>query len=275
MLKKLLKYDLKALFRFWWIAALVSLLMSVMGGFSWMLDNLNRPIPDGLMIVAQILGSMAFTSYTVMFILSMVLIFLRFYRNFFSDEGYLTFTLPVHRHTLLNSKIISGMLLYLATTVVIGAGLFITAAIAEYEYIFSTEFLKDIQQFFVNGVEHMGIYFFLYILEVLLLIVLSYGIFLMLLYTCITFGSVIAKRGKVIASIGIFYGSCNVLTLITFLSLILCIPNIDYWMRNLTTEESYPIIALILLAIILLEGLLCSFMYTLQYRMLKRKLNLS
>lgn len=275
MLKKLLKYDLKALFRFWWIAALVSLLMSVMGGFSWMLDNLNRPIPEGLLIVAQILGSMAFTSYTVMFILSMVLIFLRFYRNFFSDEGYLTFTLPVHRHTLLNSKIISGMLLYLATTVVIGAGLFIIAAIAEYEYIFSTEFLKDIQQFFVNGVEHLGIYFFLYILEALLLIVLSFGIFLMLLYTCITFGSVIAKRGKVIASIGIFYGSCNVLTLITFLSLILCIPNIDYWMRNLTTEEGYPIIALILLAIILLEGLLCSLMYTLQYRMLKRKLNLS
>jgi hypothetical protein len=167
------------------------------------------------------------------------------------------------------------MLLYLATTVVIGAGLFITAAIAEYEYIFSTEFLKDIQQFFANAVEHLGIYFFLYILEALLLIVFSYGIFLMLLYTCVTFGSVIAKRGKVIASIGIFYGSCNVLSLITFLSLILCIPNIDYWMRNLTTKESYPIIALILLAIILLEGLLCSFMYTLQYRMLKRKLNLS
>ena len=275
MLKKLLKYDLKAMFRFWWIAALVSLVMSIIGGFSWLVNNLDRPVPEGLVVVATLLGSMAFLSYTVMFIMSMVLIFLRFYRNFFSDEGYLTFTLPVHRHTLLNSKIISGMLLYLATTVVIGAGLFITAAIANHEYFFSIDFWNDTKEFFVSGVKNMGAYFFIFILEALVLLVLSYGVFLMLLYTCVTFGSVIAKKGKVIASIGIFYGACNLLSLIAFLSMILCIPNLDYWMRNLTTKQCYPLVALMLLAIILLEALLCSLMYNLQHRMLKRKLNLS
>jgi hypothetical protein len=275
MLRKLLKYDLKAMFRYWWIAAVVSLLMSTMGGFSLLINNIDRPVPEGLLVVTSLLSAMAFLSYTVMFVLSMVLIFLRFYRNFFTDEGYLTFTLPVHRHTLLNSKIISGMLLFLATTVVIGGGFFLMLAIVGHEYVFSVDFLKDIEEFFVTGMERMGIYFPVYILEAILLWVLSCGIFLMLLYTCITFGSVIAKKGKVIASIAIFYGSCNALSLMLFLSMILCIPNISYWMRDLTDKEGYPLIALILLAIILLEALLCMVMYTLQYRMLKRKLNLS
>lgn len=34
MLKKLLKYDLKAVFKYWWIAAISTLGLSVLGGFA-------------------------------------------------------------------------------------------------------------------------------------------------------------------------------------------------------------------------------------------------
>lgn len=275
MLRKLLKYDLKAMFRFWWIAALACLGLSVLGGFCWMLDGLDRPVPEGLMVAAYLIGVMAFLSYTVMSILSTVLIFLRYYRNFFTDEGYLTFTLPVHRHTLLGSKIISGMILTIATSLVIGVGFFLTLSISNHEYFFSNAFWKDLTDFFVSGAEQMGIYFFLFLLEILVIGLLSSGVSLMLLYTCITFGSVIAKKGKVIASIGIYYGANSLISLILFLSMILCIPDIIYWMTDVTAQEGYPLVALMLLAIILLEALLCCLMYTLQHGMLQRKLNLS
>lgn len=42
-------------------------------------------------------------------IITLIFILMRYYKNFFTDEGYLTFTLPVTPHELLWTKLISGM----------------------------------------------------------------------------------------------------------------------------------------------------------------------
>ena len=107
MLKKLLKYDLKSVFKYWWIAAIASLGLSAAGGFciSVMMAEKDVPALIAVLIVLtllfSIIGIVAFS------ILSYILLYVRFYKNFFTDEGYLTFTLPVKRSQLLNSKLIT------------------------------------------------------------------------------------------------------------------------------------------------------------------------
>ena len=99
MLRKLLKYDLKAIFKFWWI---------VFGGFC---DNiLNTYEGDAWSVYLMMsMGSLSGTFLNLALpVVTFVLIFIRFYKNFFTDEGYLTFTLPVSRRKLMLSKIISG-----------------------------------------------------------------------------------------------------------------------------------------------------------------------
>ena len=41
---------------------------------------------------------------------TLIFVFIRYYKNFFTDEGYLTFTLPVKRSTLLNAKTVNAMI---------------------------------------------------------------------------------------------------------------------------------------------------------------------
>ena len=60
-------------------------------------------VPLTLIIIASYIFGFASSMIVLIFIL------MRYYKNFFSDEGYLTFTLPVTPHELLWSKIISAM----------------------------------------------------------------------------------------------------------------------------------------------------------------------
>lgn len=58
-------------------------------------------------------------------IITMVLLVMRFYKSLFTDEGYLTFTLPVTSHQLLISKIGVSCIWYLINLVAIVLSIFI------------------------------------------------------------------------------------------------------------------------------------------------------
>ena len=117
MLKKLLKYDLRAVFRLWWVMAISSLGLAVIGGICLHtligvgVDERSTiiTIVAALGMLATVIGLSAFLVVTV------ILIYVRFYKNFFTDEGYLTFTLPVKRSQLLNSKLITTFIATAAT----------------------------------------------------------------------------------------------------------------------------------------------------------------
>lgn len=56
---------------------------------------------------------------------SSVIIAVRFYKTCYTDQGYLTHTLPVSTKTVLNAKLLMAVLVYLATYVLIGVTIFI------------------------------------------------------------------------------------------------------------------------------------------------------
>ena len=276
MLKKLLKYDLSAIFKLWWIMAVSSLGVSVIGGLC--LKTLTSPhtnelstiiiIIAALGIVATVIGLSAFL------VVTMILIYVRFYKNFFTDEGYLTFTLPVKRSQLLNSKLISTFVATIATYVVLIFDVILLLAIGIPEF-FSSDVWKMLGHFFGVTVKEMGIYFFIYAIEILLLALLTSLSSMLLVYICITLASVIVKKARVITAIGIYYGATTVVTFSAELVYLFGIMFLGNTITNLSASATMGAIALILLVLTVFIAALASALYLLEYYLLDKKLNLA
>ena len=118
MLLKLLKYDLRSVFKYWWIAALSTLGLSVLGGFCILILD-SSIIANVYQILAGFAMGVVILGFVAFLILSQILVFMRYYKNFFSDEGYLTFTLPVKRTHLITSKLITATLNIVCTAIVL------------------------------------------------------------------------------------------------------------------------------------------------------------
>lgn len=119
MLGKVLKYDIKAsakMFLPLYLGVLViTALAKVSVEFLVEVDNLLLSILSGtsiLLYVAALFGLM---------IMTVIFLIIRFYKNFLTDEAYLTFTLPVKTSTLIVSKQLNGILWNLLTMVVLAA----------------------------------------------------------------------------------------------------------------------------------------------------------
>ncbi len=273
MLKKLLRYDLKSVFKYWWIAALSSLGLSVMGGGCISIISADREPPAPIMVlivfalIFMVIGLVAFS------ILSYILIYVRFYKNFFTDEGYLTFTLPVKRSQLINSKLITNLVTMLSTGAVLMTDIFVILVIG-------SDFLNNI------GLEYIPTLFedwtamslvllLVLILEVIVILILSFAFSSLFVFCCITFASVISKKAKIITAIGIYYVANGMLSGFVQIIYIFGMPAVIDWLSAMPDGWTYWVLVLILLGIALIMALFCLLLYTLEYFMLDRKLNLA
>lgn len=111
MLGKLIKYDLKYGYKIIFIVHAVLMVACIMGRF--VLNKVDFRAPSealGAMLAifialfALLIAGVSFATCAV--------IAVRFYRNLFTDEGYLTWTLPATPLEHLWSKIISGVIWY-------------------------------------------------------------------------------------------------------------------------------------------------------------------
>ncbi|MBE7064417.1 MAG: hypothetical protein E7384_01205 [Ruminococcaceae bacterium] len=279
MLGKLFKYDFKSMIRFWWIAALAVTGLSVVGGFAFTAINSDKNLPGSVYVVLYMVLMLIYFAFIAFGILSVVSIFVRFYKNFFSDEGYLTFTLPVKKTHLLNSKILSATLLEIITGAVIYANIFIIICITFAKDIFTTQFINEfidgITEIFAEATVSDIVYLVVWFIEICAILLLSSLFSLLLLYLCITLGSIITKKARVVVAIAIYYGVVNVLTFIIYILLLFGIESAVIWISDIPEAVGPLILTLIFFAIILLMSAICMLMYTLEYRMLDKKLNLS
>ncbi len=109
MLGKLIKYDLKSMFRGLLPLCGVFIILGLLAGVSFP-KEFTEDMPIGNAVIwGTVLVALIVMTVTVS-ILSMVIVIIRFYKNFLGDEGYLTFTLPVSVKAHLASKCISGYL---------------------------------------------------------------------------------------------------------------------------------------------------------------------
>lgn len=272
MLKKLLKYDFKAVIKLWLIGVSAILLLSVVGGFCFRLDEIERELPYVVYVVSGFVRVFVIMGYMAILVLTPVLIFVRFYKNFFTDEGYLTFTLPVSRAQLLNSKIIMCTVINWLTGFAVVSSIIIMILIGLKQNIFSPEFWKDFLDLLKDIFKGYGA---IYVILSLTLSLVYSLLSVLFLSSCITLASTIVKKAKVITAIGIYYGVNSTVGFVVQLLMIFGITEIGEWISVLPDSLTDPVVILVMLGIILLMVSVCSVLYNFQLWMLEKKLNLS
>lgn len=111
MLGKLVKYDFKALNRYLIVIHGMLLITAVLGRLFFVGRFVEHP-NDGFSDFSAVVMMIGILVYVILFMTAvfgtLLLIAIHFYKNLYSDEGYLTHTLPVSRGQLLISKAVSG-----------------------------------------------------------------------------------------------------------------------------------------------------------------------
>ncbi len=199
----------------------------------------------------------------------------RFYKNKFTDEGYLTFTLPVNPHQIfLSSFLVILAWLAISVCVLLASGslmLFVGLGAPP------AEFWNDLLYLFQNlgealaQIELPGVKSFLLLSVAQVFVSPVYAI--VLLMTSITLGCVLAKKHKILATIGMYYVINMVVNVISsILSLVPTFLMIGEMMFG--DEEYFNHLALAMGLTLLLQVGLCVVGYLWSTHLMKHKLNL-
>lgn len=169
MLKKLLKYDCKYVYKalviFYVLALFFAMLTRIIGTFD------STSITK--IIYAILNGTTISMMFSIVFNLIMRL-WARFVTNFYKDEAYLTHTLPICRKNLFNAKVLSSILVLLSSTIIIALTLFICYYSKEnIDFLKSTLFMMD-NIYQINTVKLIVFIFIIFFLEILLVILSGY-----------------------------------------------------------------------------------------------------
>ncbi len=133
MFIKLIKYDLKYLFksiRIFIVLFLASIILFNLTSYTveLILDPITHDVIDEIAppSIIMFLHSAAYLAiFTFIFgliFMTLMSIWRRFKTNFYSDEGYLTHTLPITRSTLWNAKVCGTLLIIFCLVIVFGLG---------------------------------------------------------------------------------------------------------------------------------------------------------
>lgn len=212
MFVKMFKYDFKATWGLLGLLSVIALGVGVLGsGVARMLGH----APDGLPMTLLILAMMAVVFYLVGYcIASMFLLLGRFYKSRFTDEGYMTFTLPVSTHQVLLSSFLNcalGMLLCMIVTAVsFGILVFFGAeSLDSHRWEFVKLCFEHLPELW-DLLDKVGVGNILMFLLMLLAGFLSQIMTIML---AITLGSIIAKKHKILTGVVAYYGINTLITI--------------------------------------------------------------
>ena len=120
MLKKLLKYDLKWCYKALTIFYILSIIFAIL---TRVFINIDGRIL--FTIIGKIMQGITITLLINILINNILRIWARTIKNFYSDEAYLTHTLPIKKETLFLSKVLTTIITLLTSTIVIVISLLI------------------------------------------------------------------------------------------------------------------------------------------------------
>lgn len=280
MLVKVLKYDMRAVWRIWWIMTLGVLGVSLVGavGLRTVITLIEADKFALLIFLGILLVVGSVLAIVASAIVTEILIYVRFYKNFFTDEGYLTFTLPVRRDTLLFSKTLNALIWTVAEMLVIAVCIFLLLFLG----IPSDVGEELIRSFSMSGsMIHAQIGFWIVpcVLAIVFFVILSAFFSINLIQLCITVGSMLAKKAKILAAVGIYYA---INMTFSFGSQILSLIFTLLMGTGMTViiEQAAPmmqgaLVTLVLLIVCCMMAALAAVMYFITQTILERKLNLA
>lgn len=120
MLKKLLKYDLEYIFKFLIIFYSLGLFFALFTRIFLSIDN-----SLACYVIGKICSGTTISMIFSIFINNLMRLWVRFKTHFYSDEAYLTHTLPISKTVHYLSKIITAVISVFTSVGIIGLSLFI------------------------------------------------------------------------------------------------------------------------------------------------------
>ena len=115
MLGKLLKYDLKWIYKVLIVFYILSIIFSVVGR---VLSEVESSFIFN--IIGQICIGTAIAMMVNILINNLIRVWVRFLRNIYKDESYLTHTLPVNKSIIYLSKVLSAIITMVTSAIIIG-----------------------------------------------------------------------------------------------------------------------------------------------------------
>lgn len=208
MLGKLLKHEWKAVWKVPTLLIVVLMIMAVVSGLTFAL-----PIWDSDWIGLPLSGMLLFLLFYVAMIAVVIGITIyfavRYYKNMFTDEGYLTHTLPVTARQLLVNKVITmsawnliAVIAVALSLVVFGGVTVLSLAAKEGRFAFdileAIEELKEIRDYpFFNGFQSFAV-------SGIVMILMSAVSGTMMVIGSITLGQMVRKH-RILGSIGAYF----------------------------------------------------------------------
>lgn len=201
MLKKLLKYEWKTASKMLLLMHGIVLLMAILDRItlqlnsgmresgSYILDTVNVLLMFAMVIT---IGSVCLFTY--------VYLAYRFYKNVFTDQGYLTNTLPVTPTQIILSKGMCSVLWMVIDAVVLIIAIFILAGHKEF-FVELGNMLRELMQIFAD--------FNLTAWITLIMLILVPFLMTIQLYFCVAVGN-LCKIHKVLGSIGVYIATYTI-----------------------------------------------------------------
>lgn len=289
MLKKLLKYDVNAIWKLW-MALSVAVLGMVFAASLIIRAAIEANLADseGLFTFFLTLGSVflgfgAVMSWTVILTITPIMCYVRYYKNFFSDEGYLTFTLPVRRRDLYLSKVINVFLFNVGNVLVTIVAVLIALLIipfTEGDAIVNFGAYRLIWELLVLIWEAIGGWLIVYILAAILLLAVISLYQIGMIHLCITVGATVAKKHKVLAGVGIYFGTSFILSSVSQVFGLFGLNSLVGFVMLLVTDIPsllmihMPILVLLLLMIVMVATA-AVILHLVTLNTIERKLNLA
>ena len=238
MLLKLFKYDFKSVAKIGLPLSLIMLLTSVMGaGSVWVIyttfETENNMLADAVMIIALFMALTWIIALVAYSIAIKFIVVYRYYTHFFTDQGYLTFTLPCKSSTHFKSKILNGLLWDLISSLVLICCVVIVVVALPTGAEFSDK-LWDSFQFYTMFDNNVYMTPVIQIIQKIIETVVTSVSGLMILYIAVTIGAMVAKKHKIAASVGFYlvisWGFSLIETLATIIPKFAMLANYDYYM---------------------------------------------
>lgn len=205
MLRRLLKYDFLSVWKSGWgtlPAIFGCTLVAIIAARSidFIYGNTGSAIAGLIIMIFCLFGAMACVG-----VLN-VLAYMRFYKNLFTDEGYLTFTLPVKRSTLLISKMLNIAIWSVGSLILLGVCIAAVAWLGAGDDIFGdiSYIFGDIGFFFTDAWDEMGAWSVVYILEQLAFAIAYCFFEISMVCFSISHGAATAKKSKFFKTVGIY-----------------------------------------------------------------------
>ncbi len=204
--------------------------------------------------------------------LNLAFVIIRFYKNLFTGEGYLTLTLPITYNQHLIVKSVTAFI-----TMVVS---FIVSVISVCIFTVGdwlNEILKAGAYLYDKAAEKLSWHLDVYILQIFLLIMVVTATGILLYYMCISIGQC-SRKNRILAAVGAYFAIYVVYQIIsTFFSIIFTVvlaTDLEEFFMNLSKDEIFTAVHIILLVVTVISAALAVVYFFVSKKILTKKLNL-